>query len=151
MGGHGDIHQKDSYHETAVSLSHWSSSELGYVNVHVGVDMHACIQTSYFSREIISQDSMLERAKGRLDPNFSKDRLPTRGHCNLTLIVRALAQSSHWVNDVNSMLPVVQADTMHHSEKGEWVPDLRGQTLLVSKARAHRHSRVSLGSSVDEN
>lgn len=51
MGGHGDIHQKDSYHETAVSLSRWSGSELGYVNVHVGVDMHACIQTKVILAE----------------------------------------------------------------------------------------------------
>lgn len=33
VGGHGDIHQKDNYHETAVCLSHWSGVELGYVHV----------------------------------------------------------------------------------------------------------------------
>ena len=49
------------------------------------------------------------------------------------------------------MLPVVQADTMHHSEKGDWVLDCRAQNLLVSKMRTHRYSQMSFGSSVDEN
>ena len=49
------------------------------------------------------------------------------------------------------MLPVVQADTMHHSEKGDWVLDCRGQNLLVSKMRTRRYSQMSFGSSVDEN
>ena len=55
------------------------------------------------------------------------------------------------MNEVNSMLPVVQADTMHHSEKGDWVLDCRGQNLLVSKMRTRRYSQMSFGSSVDEN
>ena len=66
-------------------------------------------------------------------------------------MVNALAQSSHWVNDVNRMLPVVQADTMHCSEKGDSVPDCRAQNLLVSKMRTRRYSQMSFGSSVDEN
>ena len=65
--------------------------------------------------------------------------------------MNTLAQSSHCVNEVNSMLPVVQADTMHHSEKGDWVLDCRAQNLLVSKMRTHRYSQMSFGSSVDEN
>lgn len=40
VGGHGDIHQKDSYHETAVSLSHWSGVELGYMRMRVSAGVH---------------------------------------------------------------------------------------------------------------
>lgn len=52
---------------------------------------------------------------------------------------------------MNSMVPTVQADMVHHSGKREWVPEGRGQTWLVSKAGARRDSQWSLGSSVDEN
>lgn len=85
---------------------------------------------NYFRREIISQDSELERA---MEPKFSNNKLPTRGPCNLTLIP--------WANDVNS-----QADIMIQKKKGG-----RGQTLWVSTAGAHKNSRLSLGLSVDEN
>lgn len=61
---------------------------------------------NYFRREIISQDSVLERAT---EPKFSNDKLPSRGPCNLTLIP--------WANDVNSLLLVGQADMMSHPEK----------------------------------
>lgn len=57
---------------------------------------------NYFRREIISQDSELERA---MEPKFSNNKLPTRGPCNLTLIP--------WANDVNS-----QADIMIQKKKG---------------------------------
>lgn len=42
VGGHRGIHQKDSYHETAASLSHWNGAELGMcMCVCMCVDMHA--------------------------------------------------------------------------------------------------------------
>lgn len=45
MGGHGDIHQKDSSHEITVSISHWNGAELRFVLMPVCVggwgDKHA--------------------------------------------------------------------------------------------------------------
>ena len=61
LGGHGDIHQKDSYHETAVSFPTGVVESWGMCRC-MGVGMHVKNQ-NYLSREIISQDSVLERAK----------------------------------------------------------------------------------------
>ena len=88
-----------------------------------------CVWTnqSPFSREITSQDSVLERAKGGLKTQiFQKTDYQPEGSVT-TIIMNTLAQSSHWVNEANSMLPVVQVDTMHHSEKGDWVETVRAR------------------------
>lgn len=113
MGGHGDIHQKHSSRETAVSLSHWRGAWSRGTCVCVCLRTCVCANRNYFSREIIFRDSTLERAQGTLDPNFSQDK---RGHCHSMQIVRAPDHSSHWLNNANTML-LVPADMMHHSEK----------------------------------